>query len=144
MFWLCWTLVTVAVELYSSYCHSVVVMVSRLSSPSSCNQKKCNLKWTSYCRYTEHNLICVSDQLQLIRFHVVFSKYRITFLAVFQWSISGLIKYLSSFSMVYVMSRWVQTWVYIRLPTADAYVMSFICSSVGRSWDIIVNLTYLF
>jgi len=112
---LCWTLITIAVELYTSYCHSVAVMTSRLNSLSSYNQK--NVTWSRLSIVNTSSIIwiCVSDQLQLIRFHVVFYRYRVTFLTVFQWSISGLIKYLSSFLMVYVMSGRIQTWACIRL-----------------------------
>jgi len=122
----CWTLVTIAVELYSSYCYSVAKMASRLNPPFSCNQK--NITWSGLPIIDTSSIIwiCVSEQLQLIRFHVVFCRYRINFLTVFQWSISKLIKYLSSFSKVYAMSGRVQTWAYIRLSTADAYEMSFI------------------
>ena len=123
-----WTLVTIVVELYSSYCHSIAVMASRLNPPSSCNKK--NVTWSGLLIFDTSSItwICVFDQLQLIRFHVVFCKYHITFLAVFQRLISWLIKYLPSFSMVYAMYGRVQTWAYIRLPTADAYGMFFICS----------------
>ena len=125
---LCWTLVTTAVELYSSYCHSVAVMTSRLNPLFSYNKK--NVTWSGLPIVDTYNIIwiCVSDQLQLIRFHVVFYWYRITFLTVFQRSIPWLIKYLPSFSTVHVMSGLVQTWAYIRLPIANAYGMSFICS----------------
>ena len=34
-----WTLVTIVVELYNSYYHSVVVMASRLNPPSSYNKE---------------------------------------------------------------------------------------------------------
>ena len=138
LFRLCWTLVTIAVELYRSYCHSIAVIASRLNPPSFCNQENVTRNGLPVVDTSSIIWICVSDQLQLIIFHVVFYRYHITFLAVFQWSIPGLIKYLPSFSMVYVMSGYVQTWAYIRLPTADAFALS-----VGRSWDIGADLTYL-
>ena len=123
-----WTLVTIAIELYNSYCHSVVVMASWLNQSSSCNQE--NIIWSGLPIIDTSSIIwiCVSDQLQLIRIHVVFCRYCITFLAIFQLSISGLIKYLPSFLMIYAMSGLVQTWAYIRLLTVDAYRMHFICS----------------
>jgi len=121
MFWFCLTLVIIAVVLYNSYYHSVIIMASRLNLPFSYNQK--NVTWSELPIVDKFSIIwiCVSDQLQLIRFHVVFYKYHITFLAVFQWSIPGLIMYLPSFSIIYAMSGQVQTWAYIRLSTADVY-----------------------
>ena len=125
---LCWTLVTIAAELYSSYCHSVAVMASRLNIPSSYNQE--NVTWSGLFVVDTSSIIwvCVSDQQQLIKFHIVFCRYRIIFVAVFLWSNSGLIKYLPSFSMIYGLSERVQTSAYIRLLSADAYGMSLICS----------------
>ena len=74
---LCWTLVTIAAELYSSYCHSVAVMTSRLNPPSSYNKE--NVKWSGFPIADTSSIIwaCVSNQLQLIRFHVVFYGYHI-------------------------------------------------------------------
>ena len=39
MLQLCWTLVTIAVELYNSYCHNIAAMASRLSPLSFYNQE---------------------------------------------------------------------------------------------------------
>ena len=97
-------LVTIAVEIYSSYCHSIAVMASRLNLSSYCNQE--NIIWSGLPIIDTSRIIwiCVSNQLQLIRFHVVLCRYRITFLTVFQWQISRLTKYLLSFSTVYATS----------------------------------------
>jgi len=83
MFRLCWTLITIAVELYSSYCHSVAVMASQLKPPSSFKQK--NIAWSGLSIVDTSSIIwiCISDQLQLIRFHVDFCRYRIYYLTVF-------------------------------------------------------------
>ena len=97
---LCWILLTIAVELYNSYCHCVAVMASRLNLLSSYNQENITGSGLPIVDTSSKIWICVSDQ-QLIKFHVVFYKYRITFLTVFQWSIPGLIKYLPSFLMIY-------------------------------------------
>ena len=137
------TLATITVELYSSYCHSVAVMTSRLNPLSSCNQK--NVTWSGPPIVGTSNIIwiCVSDQLQLIRFYVALCRYRITFLAVFQWSISRLIKYLPSFSTAYALFGRVQTWVYIRLSIVDDMECLSFSLSVDHSWDIRVDLIYL-
>ena len=76
-------LVIIAVEFYTSYCRSVAVMASWLNLPSSYNQE--NITWSGLLIVDTSSIIwiCLSDQLHLIRFHVVFCRYRITFLTAF-------------------------------------------------------------
>ena len=138
-----WTLVTIVVELYSSYYHSVAVMASRLNPPSSYNKE--NKTWSGLPIVDTYSIIwiCVSDQLQLIRFHVVFYWYRITFLTVFQRSIPWLIKFLSSFSMVYaILDGYKLEHTSDIQPPMHMECLSF-ALSVDHSWDIRVDITYL-
>ena len=140
---LCWTLVAIAVEVYSSYCHSVAIMTSRLSPSYPCNQE--NISWSGLLIVDTSNIIwiCVSDQLQLIRFHVVFYRYRITFLAVFQWSIPELIKYLLSFSTVYAISDGYKLEYTSDFQPPMHMECLLFALSVGYSWNIGVDSTYL-
>ena len=68
----CRTLIIIAIELYISYCHNIVVMASRLNPSSSYNQE--NVTWSGLLIVDTSSIIwiCLSDQLQLIRFHIVF------------------------------------------------------------------------
>ena len=117
-------------------------MATRLNLPSSCNQENVIWSWPSIVDTTSIIWICVSDELQLTRFHVVFYRYRITFLIVFHWSILGFIKYLPSFLMVYAMFGQVQTWTYINFqPPMHMECLSF-SLFVCHSWDIRVDSTY--